>query len=94
MKTGLKDVKKRELLIGDSIAMCSYTYSLDDWGKSGCEYCFSTGKEKKKKGRVQWNGSSQYDHKLYDENFLIIKRGKKLMAKVSAKWNSKGTDLT
>lgn len=93
MKTGLKDIKRRKLLIGDTIAMCSWNYSLDKWGKAGKEYWFHTGKVFFEKGKVQWGGTDEFDHKLYDENFLIIKRGKKLMAKVDKKWDWDGTDL-
>lgn len=93
MKTELEDIKGRALKIGDTIAMCGYTYSLEKWGQAGKEYWFHTGKIFFKKGRVQWSGTSDYDHKLYDNNFLIIKRGKKLMAKVDKRWDWEGTDL-
>ncbi len=93
MKTGLKDIKKRVLKIGDIIAMCPWNYSLFGWGKTGNEYWFSTGKVFFRKGRVQWTGVMEFDDKLYDELFLIIKRGKKFMSPVNKDWNWKGFHL-
>lgn len=93
MKTGLKDIKGRALQIGDTIAICCGGYSLDKWGKEGKEYWFHTGIIFFKKGQVQWTGKAEYDHKLYNENFLIIKRGTKLMEKVDKNWDWGGTNL-
>lgn len=87
MKTGLKDIKRRTLKVGDTIAMCGWNYDLRKFGQAGKEYWFHTGKVYFEKGKVQWSGSSDYDHKIYDERFLIIKRGKKLMVKVNKKWD-------
>ncbi len=87
MNTGLKDIKGRKLLIGDTIAMCSWNYSLEKFGKTGHEYQYEIGKVFFEKGKVQWGGSTEFDHKLYDNNFLIIKRRKKPMVEVDKDWD-------
>ena len=87
MKTDLKDITGRKLKLGDTIAMCGWNYSLNKFGKRGNEYCFHTGKVYFKKGRVQWTGHSEYDNKLFDENFLIIRRKKKLFVRTDKTWD-------
>ncbi len=93
MKTGLKDIKNRVLRIGDTIAMCSWNYDLSKFGQAGKEYWFHTGKVYFEKGKIKWSGDSSLDHKLYDENFLIIKRDKKIMVKVNKAWDWDETDV-
>lgn len=93
MRTGLKDIKKRPLRIGDTIAMCSWNYSLSGYGKPGKEHWFETGKVFFEKGKVQWGGTEELDHKLYDNDFLIIKRGKKTIQKVHKNWDWDNTNL-
>ena len=93
MNTDLKDIKKRNLKLGDTIAMCGWNYDLRKFGKAGKEYWFNTGKVYFSKGRVQWTGFEEFDYKIYDEKFLIIKRGKKCMVKVDKKWDWKAMDI-
>lgn len=89
MQTGLKDIQKRELKLNDTIAMCGWNYDLRDFGKHGKEYWFATGKVFFHKGKITWTGVQEFEHKIFDENFIIIKRDGKRMVKVEKEWNDK-----
>lgn len=94
MNTGLQDITGKRLKIGDTIVMCSYNYSLEEFGQANKEYRYCTGVVFFGKGKVYWNGTQDYEHKLYDNNFLIIIRDKKLLIKVDDNWNWNDVDIS
>lgn len=67
--------------------MCHWETDLEEFGKAGIEYCFQIGEVYFDKGRVQWTGYYDSRQEVEDEEFLIIGRGVKQIAKVDDDWD-------